>query len=298
MSRFFLSPPSQGGVGEGGSGPPAPLSNASAPLPTREGIRDGFTLLEVLMALAISVLLMAALYVSMDVLLRYAQAGRERVDEAVLARALLQRIRSDVSSAITPIQGSATSTSSAGPTPATGTAAATTTTDTPTVSLDAVTPFNAGIQGEIDRLTMWVTRVPGQNRPGTEADTPNGGPDVHRVTYWLAGDKGLASQDISRVTADDSSIPLPPDVSDDAITIVAPEVTSLEFHYFDGTAWQDSWDGTAMSADGSTPLGPPKAVKVIIGIKAPNGKAKTYEHVIAIQTANAQPSGSTTEEMQ
>ena len=257
--------------------------------------RPGFTLLEVLIALAISVLLMAALYVSMDVLLRYAQAGRERVDEAVLARSLLQRVRADVSSAITPIQGSAAPTPppnslppNSPPSPA-----------EPTVSLDAVTPFNAGIQGEINRLTMWVTRVPGQNRPGTEADTaPNGGPDIHRVTYWLAGNKGLASQDISRVTADDSSIPLPPDVPDDAMTIVAPEVASLEFHYFDGTAWQDSWDGTEMSADGSTPKGPPKAVKVVIGIKAPSGKVKTYEHVIAIQTANAQPSGSTTEEMQ
>jgi prepilin-type N-terminal cleavage/methylation domain-containing protein len=257
--------------------------------------RNGFTLLEVLLAMGVSLLLMGALYVAVDVQIRSAQVGRERVDDAVLARSILQRIRADLASALTPIAADSTS--------STASASADTTTDpsagsssTYTMSLDAVTPFNAGIEGEIDRLTMWIARVPGATRPGSDAEgMPNGPPDIHRVTYWLAGDRGLAAQDISRVTADDQSTQLPPDVPDEDAAIIAPEVVNLEFWYFDGASWNDSWDGTMVGADGVAPIGPPKAVKIVIEIRGISGSTRKFEHVVAIQTANSQPSSSTAE---
>ncbi len=257
--------------------------------------RSGFTLLEVLLALGISVLLMGALYVSMDVQLNYAQAGRERVDDAVLARALLQKIRADVSSALTPI--TATQSTSSGGVGDLVAAVLGGGSDTPTAtaSLNAVTPFNGGIMGDVDTLTMFVSRVPGTTRLGSDADAaPNGGSDIRRVSYWLVADKGLACQDISRVTADDETTQLPPDVQDDVAAVIAPEVVGLEFHYFDGANWADSWDGTIVGADGVTPTGPPRAVKVVIGIKTPSGKVRTFTHVIAIQAANSQPPATTT----
>src|SRR5262249_24088685 len=59
--------------------------------------RAGFTLLEVLLALGIATLLLAGLYVSMDVQIRLTDAGRVKVSDSVLARSLLQKIADDIS---------------------------------------------------------------------------------------------------------------------------------------------------------------------------------------------------------
>ncbi len=264
---------------------------------TRRSLRPAYTLLEVLLALGIATLLLAGLYVSMDVQLSLAEAGRERVDESSLARALLNRIAGDIAPSLSPIRASAAATG-------TGGAAATestTTTDatTTTTNLNAVVPFNGGVGGDLNRLTMYISRAPGASRGTVDADVaPNGAPpDVRRVTYWRA-EQGLARQEISRVTADDESTQLPPFVPDEGAFVISSEVDSVEFRYFDGTAWQESWDGTAASLDGATPLGPPRAVKITIGIRTAgtNAKIKTYTHVVAIQAANGQPAAPTTTE--
>src|SRR5216683_8261204 len=63
--------------------------------PTKES-RKAFTLLEVLLSAAIGVLLMAALYVAMNVQLDHAQAGREAVEQSLLVRAVLRRMSNDI----------------------------------------------------------------------------------------------------------------------------------------------------------------------------------------------------------
>src|SRR5438132_12359010 len=64
--------------------------------------RQGFTLLEVLLAAAIGVLLMAALYVAMQVQLDHAQAGRDAVEQSLLVRALLRRMSNDIAPSLGP----------------------------------------------------------------------------------------------------------------------------------------------------------------------------------------------------
>src|SRR5262249_49554552 len=144
------------------------LHNRRDTVMPRNHIHSGFTLLEVLLALGISVLLMGALYVSMDVQIRYAQAGRERVSDSALARALLNRPAADVSASLPPIRATAGATSSStsstssssssssttgtSSTSTTGSSSTATTGDTSASttgsSLNAVTPFNGGVQGE------------------------------------------------------------------------------------------------------------------------------------------------------
>ena len=51
---------------------------------------------------------------------------------------------------------------------------------------------------------------------------------------------------------------LPPDVENESSFIIADEVRSLQFQYFDGTDWQDSWDSTTLGSDGITPIGSPQ----------------------------------------
>src|SRR5262245_18767668 len=84
--------------------------------------RRGFTLLEVLLAAAIGVLLMAALYVAMEVQLDHARAGREAVEQSLLVRALLRRMSNDIAPGLGP---SLPNTSSAGGNNPTANAAAT-----------------------------------------------------------------------------------------------------------------------------------------------------------------------------
>src|SRR5713101_3918220 len=110
-------------------------------IPTREShlpgqsrtVRKGFTLLEVLLAAAIGVLLMAALYVAMQVQLDHAQAGRDAVEQSLLVRALLRRMSNDIAPSLgptlpnTPAAGANNTTTNA----ATTNAASTTTSTAP-----------------------------------------------------------------------------------------------------------------------------------------------------------------------
>jgi type II secretory pathway component PulJ len=75
-------------------------------------IRTGFTLLEVMLSSVITILLMAALYVALDVQLRQAQIGRDLVAQATLSRSIIQRLRIDLSPVLTPIPRGSTSSSS------------------------------------------------------------------------------------------------------------------------------------------------------------------------------------------
>ena len=99
------------------------------------------------------------------------------------------------------------------------------------------------------------------------------------------------------MTADDENTQMPPNVSDEASLVIAPEVVQVQFRYFDGTDWQDTWDGSQPGPDGMTPMGPPRAIEITLGIRQPrpdgatgdttNDNVKTYVHYVAIEAANA-----------
>jgi len=62
----------------------------------RSGRHRGFTLLEVLVALALSFLLISAVYAGLRMYWRYSMSGHEEVERALLARSLLRKIEMDV----------------------------------------------------------------------------------------------------------------------------------------------------------------------------------------------------------
>ena len=68
------------------------------PLPQR----SGFTLLEVLLALALASVLLTAVWASLDLFYRYSDAGREEADRLQVTRALFQALDRDLRSAIQP----------------------------------------------------------------------------------------------------------------------------------------------------------------------------------------------------
>jgi hypothetical protein len=169
------------------------------------------------------------------------------------------------------------------------------------------------VQGDTSWIMLYISRVPQQVNPIPGADDPTqplGASDLRRVSYWLAGGGdsplGLARQELTAVTSPDATAAVPPGIPDEASMVIAEEVKSLTFSYFDGTNWQDTWDGTVAGPDGSTPVGPPVCIAITLGIASGSVEGATeaeqglklYRHVVPILTANgaSQPatSGTTT----
>jgi prepilin-type N-terminal cleavage/methylation domain-containing protein len=277
--------------------------------------RGGFTLLEVLLASALAVILMAALYVALDVQLRLAEAGRESIEEARVTRAIVQRFENDLTSVVGPVappagkaQGQSSSTTGSAPSGGTGagtgatTGAAASTDMSGTTAVSDATqtttiPFQAGVIGESDgdnrpRLVMFVTKVAGLGDPALESpDVPNPA-DVRRVVYWMT-DWGLARQELPWVTAEqlqNSTDPLIEDGKEERDYVISEEVTKLTIEYWDGSAWQETWDGRTLNSDGVTLLGPPMAIRVRFTLNVPGPNPgemveKEFWHTINIRSA-------------
>lgn len=282
--------------------------------------RPGYTLLEVVLAMAIASALLIALYIAVDVQLRHMQAGRDLVEQSNLARGILSRyFEVDISQNLGPLdpsklqssggQSGAPGGGAGGQAGAAGAAGAQGQGQGQAQGQGGqaggsgqqggqsgqsnTVIFNLGVQGDSSRLVLYVTRVP---RELYGSDAPPVVSDLRRITYWLAGGEGaplgLARQEVKVATSDDALNSMPPDIPDEASYVVAEEVRSLSFSYFDGSAWQDSWDGTAAGSDGQTPQGPPVLIAIVIGVAVPGkGKGgepviKQYRHVVAVQAAN------------
>jgi prepilin-type N-terminal cleavage/methylation domain-containing protein len=251
--------------------------------------RPGFTLLEVMLASAIALMLMYGLYTAMDVQLRSTDEGRTILNQSYLARNLLARMDAELNSCLTPITASK----------ATAVGAVVGTNVDTAVGLTP-TALSMGLQGDSGQVTVYVSMVPkvnveaGGDRVSAEQQQQSAS-DIRRITYWLAtSGGGLARQEIFRVTADDDDAALPPNVSDESKFIYSDDVTALQFQYFDGTTWVDTWDGSTLGADGKTPIGPPRAIRIQLtiryaGTQGAEAKEKMFEHVVAIGSANAQP---------
>jgi prepilin-type N-terminal cleavage/methylation domain-containing protein len=249
--------------------------------------RNGFTLLEVILASAIALLLMWGLYVGMDVQLRQTDEGRTVVNQADLARNLLTRMSAELGGCLTPITASK----------ATLIGAVTGLGNLDTAAGLTPTAFNMGLQGDATQVTVYVSTVPkvnveGGDRASAEQQQQSAS-DIRRITYWLTN-TGLARQEVSRVTADDDDSALPPNVVDESRYIFAEDVVGLTFQYFDGTTWTDTWDGSTLGADGKTPIGPPRLIQITLtiryaGTQGGEAKEKTFVHSVAIGAANAQP---------
>ena len=99
----------------------------------------------------------------------------------------------------------------------------------------------------------------------------------------------MARQEIPLVTSDDALQNLPPGIDNESSYVLADEVRSLNFQYFDGTDWQDSWDSTALGADGVTPVGSPRAIAVTIGIAPSRGPGTSQDRRRQLEDVSPRP---------
>jgi len=158
------------------------------------------------------------------------------------------------------------------------------------VTTDTIT-LQAGVIGQSDRMTIYTARVASlaHSDGSGEAPTPA---DARRITYWLAAG-GLARQELPWVTSDQaapSADPVMEDGKEEKDYVIAEEVTQLMFEYWDGSAWQEAWDGRQAGSDGKSILGPPMAIRVRFWLRVPGTEPgemveREFRHTIAVRAA-------------
>jgi hypothetical protein len=267
--------------------------------------RPAFTILEILIALAIGMLLLSALYFAVTVQMRSAQVGRHMTQENTLARSLFRRIDNDLNATLNltdparwrnqAISSSMSNTNNS----SNGIFQSSTIVITPPTA-GGYYPSGFG-PSDNQHLNVFFTRFPRDayqsspddtNPADSQVENQVSVSDLRRISYYFAQGKGLAREEIAQATSDDALNPAYPD---DDTYILAPEVTNVTFSYFDGFNWQESWDPTVLGADGITPIGSPRAIKILLEIQLPRDeladakeplRTRQYAHVILVNSAS------------
>lgn len=243
--------------------------------------KHGFTLLEVILAVALTAIIAAMIASAIDYHLRQLTVRRTQIAEAQLARAILRQIADDLRGTVVYRPPDLTTLDALGETIEDAEALlsgeqdldeyesqqqteSTSMSDLSTSSVASTTP---GLFGNESQLQIDVSRIPRPEEYDLLAQF--GDPsqmqslsDVKSVTYFIVSDPmqmvgngsadlgpnpensttGLAKRTIDRATsrfANDNGIF---EFMDPSVEVLAPEVSALQFAYFDGLEWVSEWD--------------------------------------------------------
>jgi type II secretory pathway pseudopilin PulG len=264
--------------------------------PRRAGA--GFTLLEVLTALGLSVLLATAIYGAIAIYLRVSAGDQGELERSRLVRALLRQMTLDLQSVVfraeeetetsAEISGESSATAASG-SGASGSSNSTSG-ETQTIEIasvaDTVQSTSLGLIGDGEKLTVHVSRpARGMNyQPVLSAGGANvRTSDLQSITYFLAnpsagglegavgqratsgqptasGPQGLARLVGDRMAIEYADIERDVETLAQAAEIIAPEVVSLQFRYFDGLTWLAEWDSVSAQRL-------PNAVEITLGLR-------------------------------
>jgi len=235
----------------------------------------GFTLLELLLAMALGATLLAGLWSLFSIYTKLFETGQAKVERSQLARALLEQLAEDLQSAIQdPIVEAPTEARTSTPlrrfvldgssrrlrldilqvTPLEG---------NPTPVGDSERAFREPSAPRVPELrTVYYTfqgplvspdanpeDLPGLVRRELDFETPYADPDSSGLEGQSAGLGTSAGELPDDDEAGEPSSPesFTPDRVDDSIMWV-PEVVRLEFRYFDGSGWTSQWNSLARQA--------------------------------------------------
>lgn len=283
----------------------SPLPTPHTPLPRR-----GFTLLEIVLALGLASLLLAALYTALQMHWSSSALGHVEMERSQVARALFRRIETDLrsvifrESALTSSTDDGSTTSSSSTTASTGsttsgsgsTSSAASTTTGSTASTTSTTTENystqkSGVFGDSQSIIAHVSL------PSREANSnlsANGGvsSDMQSVAYFLAGSGSALAQQLSksvgqsgglaRLQGDRMAMQAADESGDlstmsGGVRLLAPEVASISFEYFDGVSWTTTWDSGVSNSI-------PNAVRITIEFLPPNATGGWYSRPVSAST--------------
>ena len=287
-----------------------PLANGGG-LPFSKARRGpGFTLLEVLLSVTIGVVIMGGLYAAIGMTLRYADSGRQEVEEAQLARTIMNIVARDIRASLAPGTG-----------PSQSRAASESGSDVESeLSGLSSGKLNQGLSGDAQQLVVYTSVAP-RGLDFSESFEALGGVakfgDARRIQYFLqysedASDAlgnplplGLSRLEGRYLTADTLDAQVGQELTDLTTTIIAPEVKQLAFRYFDGLEWYEQWPA-------GTASGLPRAVEIMMSVspeprneeeaaeferrqlaaaEAGGGGPGTYRLVVAIPSASPTSAG-------
>ncbi len=269
---------------------------------------SGFTLLEVILAIGLTTLLLGAIYSALDLYWKYTTIGHAQVERAQIARAIFQKITHDLH-CVTYAQQTSDEESS-------DSSEEEDVTEIPITNPDeAYTTANIGVYGDATSLVLHTSRPARQpmfvSQTTDETTTSRAQSDLLSVSYFLAvsgseglqgivgdrfrsnADNGSETQGLARLEGDRLVMSNADESADleqlgEQSQLLAREIDSLQFQYFDGTDWLEVWDSIEY---GSVP----QAVKFTIGFRNDenqgamkinngiiNGNENTYSMVIAL----------------
>jgi len=296
------------------------------------GGHRAFTLLEVLLAVGLSLLLVLAIAMAIDLYRRMTTAAQDDLSEMRLVRAVFNKLEVDIRSVVPPqpIASATAATGSPGSTtggsPSSGSSSSTGSSgggdplqyvysrsvfglygDGDSLVLDTLTPH---------RLPLSALQQTGAQASSQSNDSPSNLAGVHGdmkvVGYFVLGEgtspilptsagsgqltpEGkVMSSGLARLEGERTAIGYAMETSSTSslnARIIAPEVQSIAFRYFDGSNWVSSWSGATAQVL-------PQAVEIVITVgssdpynartqAARDQAARTYRHVVAITTAAA-----------
>ena len=286
--------------------------------PARRLLRiRGFTLVELLAALGISLLLIAAVSASLDIYVRVTSAGQVAIERQQVTRALLDQMTRDVSSVVFYPADASESGEENGETDSEDTE----TTIVVENSESTDETASLGLLGDSSSLRLNIsrpTRGLNYSAPQTATSLSARTSDLLVVTYFLAdpgadglagavanqhfaaitdpteratasrGPAGLARLEGDRMAMDHADVEQDDAALAGASQVIAPEIARLQFRYFDGEQWVETWDSVEMDRL-------PQAIEVTLGFRdaqaeanAPSGLSsvipigQTVRHVIQV----------------
>ena len=252
--------------------------------------RVGFSLLEILLAIALTAAVMVLVAGGIDFHLRRLTVERTKISEAQVARAILRRIADDLRAAVVVRNADFSSVDELADDTATGGETGEAGDDTGATEADEIIDSAAtsepGVYGNQTSIQIDMSRIPRYEEytlleQYSDESLIGGISDVKTVSYYLvdnalnltstnsvgisnelAATGGLVRSVIPRAMSRYASEIGDYSLAEQAAELLAPEVRSLEFSYFDGTEWTTEWDTELMG-------GIPMAVEISIIIQDP-----------------------------
>ncbi|MFQ5735061.1 MAG: prepilin-type N-terminal cleavage/methylation domain-containing protein [Planctomycetaceae bacterium] len=270
----------------------------------------GFTLTEVLLALALVLVLMGSVYTAVNMYARLSTQGRDSVERLQVVRAIQHKLAVDVRSVVfrKPEEESSQEQSQAAEDELSGESVEPLV-EIPDPAETAAQTFN-GVEGDEKSLVLHVNRPP-QFGAYTSATTgvrsvSGQGSDLISVTYLIAssdggglhqavaqrtGKAGLARIVGDRLAMDTADVSGAYDTIAEGATLLAEEVLDVTFAYFDGLEWQTAW---STDQQGMMPRAIRATLTVRIGKVDPDVApdqvpVKSYAFVIPIPLADPTP---------
>jgi len=270
--------------------------------------RRGLSLLEMMLAVGLSLLLMSGIYTAMDTSARQATVGRAEIQRLQLARAVLRRIELDLRATMfdadSAVSESSTDSSTTASTDSSASGSGSeSSSETVTIGgsdTEEEWTGSLGIRGSSTELWIDLSQI-SRELEFTSA-TPQS--DMQTVAYFLSSSEtdleaendsylkiedadgvGLARSQGERSALRTLNASSTGSVLPGPTRLLAPEIDFVLFRFYDGLAWYEEWDSSTI---GSLP----RAVEVTIGIDSGGGQTnsttspRTFRLVVAIPASD------------